>query len=101
MKLESKAKGALATRQDVIELACLDDSAGLLLGLCAPADVPPCDVDPALREADPTATVEVHAFARVPARPDLVVIGLARADADVAHLQAWLLEVAERVARTV
>ena len=42
----------------------------------------------------------VHAFARVPARPDLVVMGLAEAGTNITLLRAWLGEVATKVGRS-
>ena len=97
----------------------MDTRSGLLIGLEVQGDVPRDDVEVAAFSAaqlctapQPTGAADgdaacdesfvassrwVHAFARVPARRDLVVVGLAPGDANVALLRAWIRQVAERV----
>jgi hypothetical protein len=118
MALEATMRDALDARPDVEALACMDGSAGLLLGMYVRGDVPHELVElaalsapdlcrsPELDDAasagpgSPDAFVAsdswVHAFARVPNRPELVVMGLAPRGANVALLRSWLGEVAAR-----
>ena len=117
--LEAAMKDALDARPDVAALACMDGRAGLLLGMFVKGDVPTDMVElaalsapdlcsaPSLADggvepdACPDAFVAsedwVHAFARVPERPELVVMGLAQRGTNVTLLRAWLGEVAGRV----
>lgn len=119
MSLDTEIQQALASRSDVSALACMDGDAGLVLGLFAKEDVARDAVELAVRAApqlcaapDWTADGDVerasqesvvvsdnwvHAFVRVPKRPSLVVVGLAKTDTSVALLRAWLREVAGRV----
>lgn len=121
--LETIMKGALDGRPDVAALACFDGGAGLVLGMYVQGDVPSevvemaalsapelCEVPSVAGgwaeegEACPEAFVAsaswVHAFARVPARPDLVVMGLAHSGTNIALLRSWLGEVATKVGRS-
>lgn len=116
--LESQLQAALAAREDVSALACMDGRAGLVLGLYVKGDVERDEVELAVLSApelcsgprmsgsdEGVAATEsfvasaawVHAFVRVPARPDLVVVGVAPGGANVTLLRAWLREVAGRV----
>ena len=120
--LEASLEAALEVRPDVTALAWVDGRAGLLLGMAYRGDVPRELVESAaysapLLLATPTLTGEVgaddvdcpdsfvtseswvHAYARVPAHPDFVVMGLAPQGTNVALLRAWLGEVAAQVAR--
>lgn len=101
MRLETEMRNALAAQENVTALACIDESAGLLLGLYVHGDDALAeDVEHAILTATPTGdapTVDgpwVQTRARVPAHPDLVLVGLARRDSDHAHLRAWIREVA-------
>lgn len=122
MGIDLAMKEALASRPDAVALACMDTRSGLLLGIQVRGDVPRDDVEVAAFSAaqlcsappaggptdDPDAEEEcdesfvassrwVHAYARVPSRRDLVVVGLAAGDANLALLRAWIREVADRV----
>lgn len=109
MDLEAAIQAALTERTDISALACLDETAGLVLGLCAQPQLArdaaelalltgcePHKGDPAI---DPTALTSCWCtlYARVPQHPELVVLGLARSGANAAGLRAWLQEVAHRV----
>lgn len=119
MGIEITMKEALASRPDAIALACMDTRSGLLLGvqvrgdvarddveiaafsaaqLCsAPATDSPFGEDEECDESFVASSRWVHAFARVPRQRDLVVVGLAASDANVALLRAWIRKVAEQV----
>lgn len=120
MRLDGEIKNALAGRAEAVALACMDTRSGLLLAMQVRGDVAPDDVEAAAfsaaqlcaapdesllagdveEECDESFVVSarwVHAFARVPSRRDIVVVGLAPGDANVALLRAWIREVAERV----
>lgn len=120
MALEQTMLKALAARPDAVALACMDTRSGLVLGMQVRGEVPRDDVESAAYSAaelcstpSTTSGVDdldlpsdeafvvssrwVHAFARVPARRDLVVVGLAPGDANVALLRAWIRQVAEQV----
>ncbi len=120
MALDLSMKEALASRSDAVALACMDTRSGLVLGIQVRGDVPPDDVEVAALSAAqlcsaprPEATPDdaeepceeafvassrwVHAYARVPERRELVVVGLAPGDANIALLRAWIRQVAERV----
>lgn len=119
--LEAAMKGALEGRPDVAALACMDGRAGLVLGMYVQGDVARDLVElaaisaPVLcgsptdaagdgpSEVCPDAFVSsdawVHAFARVPDRPDLIVMGLAERGTNLALLRAWLGEVAGQFGR--
>lgn len=110
----------LASQSDAVALACMDTRSGLVLGLHVRGDVPRDDVEIAAISAaelcsappnggldtDPDEASEecfvassrwVHAYARVPSRHELVVVGLAPGNANVALLRAWIRRVAETV----
>ncbi len=119
--IDVSMKEALAARSDAVALACMDTRSGLLLGLHVRGDVPRDDVEVAAFAAaqlcsappetvtpaeEPDETCDescvvsshwVHAYARVPSRRDLVVVGLAPGNANLALLRAWIREVAEQV----
>jgi hypothetical protein len=120
MALEQTMLKALAARPDAVALACMDTRSGLVLGMQVRGEVPRDDVESAAYSAaelcsTPSTSGElddldlpsdeafvvssrwVHAFARVPARRDLVVVGLAPGDANVGLLRAWIRQVAEQV----
>lgn len=117
MNLEAAMREALVERPDVAALACMDGRAGLVLGMCVQGGVSYdlvemaalagpvlCSAPTGGAAADcPDAFVEsdawVHAFARVPERPDIVVMGLAQRGTNVTLLRAWLGEVAGQVGR--
>jgi hypothetical protein len=113
-------KEALASGPTAVALACMDTRSGLLLGmeirgdvarddvevaafsaveLCSvpPADAASSDTEEPCDESYVASAHWVHAFARVPSRRDLVVVGLAPGDANIALLRAWIHEVAEQV----
>ena len=116
MGIDVTMRDALADRPDAIALACMDMRSGLVLGLQVRADVPRDDVEAAAFSAAQLCTAPsseegdeacdesfvasshwVHAFARVPARRDLVVVGMAPGDANVALFEAWIRQVAAGV----
>ena len=122
MGIELAIREALGGRPDAVALACMDTLSGLLLGLEVQGDVPRGDVElaalsaaqlcsappPAQGDAAdaPDATSDetlvastewVHAYARVPSRRDLVVVGLAPGSANLALFREWVRRVAERV----
>lgn len=118
MNLEAAMREALVARPDVAALACMDGRAGLVLGMYVQGDVPHDLVEMAalagpqlcaaptsagVGDECPDAFVEsdawVHAFVRVPERPDMVVMGLAQRGTNVTLLRAWLGEVAGQVGR--
>lgn len=119
--LETTMKEAIASRPDVAAIACMDGQAGLVLGMFVRGDIPQDLVEmaalagpelstaPRLGEDDiaedcdeafVTSDAWVHAFARVPERPGLVVMGVAEAGTNVTLLRAWLGEVAGKVGRS-
>lgn len=120
MELESTMKEALASRADALGVACMDTRSGLVLGVTVRGDVArddvelaacsaaqlcsvPCedeasdDAEEACDEAFISSSRWVHVYARVPAQRDLVIVGLAPGNTNVALLRAWIREVAERV----
>ena len=120
MGIDATIKEALSTRGDAVALACMDTRSGLLLGIQVRGDVPRDDVevaafsaaqlcsapstgvptDDAGEDCDESFVASarwVHAYARVPSRRDLVLVGLAPGDANIALLRAWIRQVAERV----
>jgi hypothetical protein len=120
MAFEQTMLKALAARPDAVALACMDTRSGLVLGMQLRGEVPRDDVESAAYSAGELCSTPstsgdcddvdlpsdeafvvssrwVHAFARVPAKRDLVVVGLAPGDANVALLRAWIREVAEQV----
>jgi len=119
-ELENAMRAALDRAPGVAAIACMDGRAGLVLGVCVRGRVPAetvelaalsapdlCSAPPIVSDdADhpcPSALVTseswVHAYARVPHRPDLVVMGLAERDTNVGLLRAWLGEVAGQLGR--
>ena len=117
MDLEGAMREALGARPEVAALACMDGRAGMLLGMYVQGDVPRELVELAAFAAPELCTVPrhdedvaeacddafvaseswVHAFARVPERPDLVMVGVAARGANIALLRAWLGDVARHV----
>lgn len=115
--IDAAMRAELATRSDAVALACMDTRSGLLLGLEVRGNVARDDVEMAAFSAAqicsaPTADDDeaedfdeslvasaqwVHAYARVPARRELVVVGLAPGNANVALLRDWIRKIAERV----
>lgn len=115
--IDAAMKEELAARPEAVALACMDTRSGLLLGLEVRDDAARDDVEMAALSAAqicsvPAPDVEVqedcdesfvasarwvHAYARVPERKDLVVVGLAPGHANVALLRAWIRQIAERV----
>ncbi len=117
MAISSTIKEELAQRPDVVALACMDTRSGLVLGmevrdegerdnvefatvsatqLCA---APPSDddVEEPVDESFVVSQRWVHAYARVPSDRDLVLLGMAPGNANVALFRDWLKHVAERV----
>lgn len=118
MELEHTMKEALAARSDAVALACMDTRAGLLVGIEVRGDALRDDVElAAFAAADlcavPSQGIEgdrdecdeafvsssrwVHAYARVPGRRELVFVGLAPGDTNIALLRDWIRHVAESV----
>jgi hypothetical protein len=119
--LDSTMTTALAGKPEVAALACMDGRAGLVIGMYVRGDVPRdlveiaalsapqiCsapragthdDEDEGCPEAFVASDSWVHAFARVPNRPDLVVMGVAQHGTNVTLLRAWVGEVAGQVGR--
>lgn len=119
MGIDVTMRDALEGRPEAVALACMDTRSGLLLGIQVRGDVARDDVEVAafsaaeLCSSPPTGDVEdasdeceetfvaasrwVHAYARVPSRRDLVVVGLAPGNANLALLRAWIRRVAEQV----
>ncbi len=101
---------ACVGHHEVTALACVDGSAGLLLDLYAPEHDDDAEVisqrllevlGPRALAADEAYEIGgdcVHAMVRVPARPELLLVVLARPDANPTTLRAWLRDVAGRVA---
>ncbi|MFO0676222.1 MAG: hypothetical protein U0169_06790 [Polyangiaceae bacterium] len=120
MGFELVMKEALASRPDAVALACMDTRSGFLLGLQVRGDVARDDVEIAAYSAVQLVSAPgtsddlegldedvdesfvasarwIHAFARVPNQRELVVVGLAPGDANVALLRAWIRQVAGSV----
>lgn len=120
MAIELTMKEALESRPDAVALACMDTRSGLLLGMQVRGDVarddveiaafsaaqlcsaplpdgPMDDAEEACDESFVASSSWVHAYARVPTRRDLIVVGLAPGDTNVALLKAWIRRVAEQV----
>lgn len=120
MGIDTTMQEALGSRPEAVALACMDTRSGLLLGLQVKGGVARDDVEvaaysaaelctapgsseleePAGEDCDETFVASsrwVHAYARVPTRRDLVVVGLAPGDANVALLRAWIRQVAAQV----
>jgi len=120
-EIEHAIEEALASHADALALACMDTRSGLLLGiqtrsgvdrddvelaassaahLCvAPAGTDLYEEDEPSAESFVTSSRWVHAYARVPGNEDLVVVGVAPGDVNVALLRAWIRSVAARVER--
>jgi hypothetical protein len=127
VNLETTMQNALDLRPDVSAIACLDGHAGLLLGMYVRGDVSRELVEVAafsatqlcarprfLEDADGLDDVDgrdepscafvasdewIHAYARVPAQPELVVVGLAKAGTNLALFRTWLGDLAGQVGR--
>jgi len=119
MDFDAELGDALASRDDVSALACMDGRAGIVLGMCVREDVRRDEAELVVLSAPELCTAPgagasdwedqpasesfvasadwIHAFVRVPTRPDLLVVGLAKSDANLTLLRAWLREVAGRV----
>ena len=120
MMIEVMMEEALSSRPDAVAIACMDTRSGLVLGMQVRGNVPRDDVEVAAYSAaqlcsapmpgqlleDQEQTVDesfvasdqwVHAFARVPRRRDLVMVGIAPGDSNIALLRSWIREVAEHV----
>lgn len=117
MGLELTMREELAARPDAVALACMDTRSGLLLGLevrdmAARDDVemaalsaaqicsvpaPDADLQEECDESFVASARWVHAYARVPERKDLVMVGLAPGHANITLLRAWIRQIAERV----
>ncbi len=120
MAIELTMKEALESRPDAVALACMDTRSGLMLGMHVRGDVarddveiaafsaaqlcsapmsdgPMDDAEEACDESFVASSCWVHAYARVPSRRDLIVVGLAPGDTNVALLKAWIRRVAEQV----
>jgi hypothetical protein len=80
-----------------IELAMKEALAAAQLCSAPRVDGSTYDSEEACDESFVAAARWIHAYARVPTRRDLVVVGLAPGDANLALLRAWIREVAERV----
>jgi hypothetical protein len=115
-------KEVLSTNPQALAVAFMDMASGFLLGmqvrddaqreelevaahsavqLCAAPVVDPkeLDSDESYDESYVASPRRLYAYARVPSRRDLVVVGLARGDANVPLFRAWIRGVAERVGR--
>ncbi len=117
MAIEVAMQEALGSRPDAVAVACMDTGAGLMLGMEVRSDVPRGDVEaaaysaaelcsaPALLEDGEQACEEsfvastrwVHVYARIPHRRELVVVGIAPGEANIALLRVWIRQLAERV----
>lgn len=113
MNLDGALDDALRGGPDALAIACADVRAGFVLGaagrgddereaatnaaacaaeLCAVPDDHDEEMDAA--GALVVSSTWVHAYARVSERPDLVIVGVARGDANVALLLDWVRRVA-------
>ncbi len=121
MSFDTTMQTALVAKHDVSAVACMDQRFGLLLGVYARTDVATEAVEIAASASaslcsrpdllgdgeEPEAADEalcvsggwVHAFARIPRRPELVLLGVARSGVNIPLLRTWLTEVADRVGR--
>lgn len=110
-------KEELAARPEAVALACMDTRSGLLLGLEVRDDAMRDDVETAAIAAAQLCSVPafesdenlegeesyvasarwVHAYARVPDKQELVVVGVAPGHANVALLRTWIRHVADMV----
>lgn len=117
MDLDNVMDDALRSWQGAVAIACADVDAGFVLGASGRGEVErevattaaECaaqmcttpsfysDVPPAFEEKDEALVVSskwIHAYARVTHRPELVVVGVARGDANVGLLLDWVKRVA-------
>lgn len=117
MDIESVMESALDNGPGALAIACADVRAGFVLGasargeaereavtnaaacaaqLCSAPTLGPVEEDEerAALGALVVSAEWTHAFARVARRPELVVVGVARGDAHVGHLLAWVQAVA-------
>lgn len=103
MMLDETMRSELAARSDAVALACMDTRSGLLLGLEVRPDIGQdleLEALVAVQSLDEDLVASarwVHAYARVPAKRDLILVGLAPGDANVALFQEWIRKIAERV----
>jgi len=119
--IDGAMKDALRSAPGAVAIACADVRAGFVLGASARGDAereaatnaaacaaqlcttPKLGADPDMdEEADGDGALVVssswiHAFARVARRPELVVVGVATGDANVALLLDWVKRVAGRL----
>lgn len=116
MDIENVMDDALRGGPNAVAIACADVRAGFVLGASARGDeereaatnaaacagqicsIPANDgVDDEVIDGSSALVVSsrwVHAYARVSRRPELVVVGVAHADANVALLLDWVKRVA-------
>jgi hypothetical protein len=118
MDVDRLMDDALRAGPDALAIACADVGAGFVLGasargdeereaatnaavcaaqLCAVPRLDPGRDDDEEKKASGALVVSsrwIHAYARVPERPELVVVGVARGDANVALLLDWVKRVA-------
>lgn len=118
MDIDAVMDEALRGGPDAVAIACADVRAGFVIGASARGDAerdaatdaaacaaqlctaPRLGNDLELEEEDEGAGALVvssrwvHAYARVARRPELVVVGVARSDANVALLLDWVKRVA-------
>lgn len=118
MDIENVMDDALRGGPNAVAIACADVRAGFVLGasargeeereaatnaaacagqICAiPGDVVDVDADEGVDGSSALVVSSrwVHAYARVTRRPELVVVGVAHADANVALLLDWVKRVA-------
>lgn len=118
MDIDGAMEEALRSGPGAVAIACADVRAGFVLGASARGDsereaatnaaacaaqlcsTPPLGGDPELDEdtdgegALVVSSSWIHAYARVARRPELVVVGVAKGDANVALLLDWVKRVA-------
>ncbi|MBX3198423.1 MAG: hypothetical protein KF894_09855 [Labilithrix sp.] len=116
MDLDSVMDEALRDGPGAVAIACADVRAGFVIGasargeaereaatnaaacaaqLCAtPAEGRDAVADGEAEGALVVSSSWIHAYARVTRRPELVVVGVARGEASVALLLAWVKRVA-------
>ncbi len=118
MDIDGAMEEALRSGPGAVAIACADVRAGFVLGASGRGDTereaattaaacagqlcstPTLGADPEVDEdtegggALVVSSRWIHAFARVARRPELVVVGVAKADANVALLLDWVKRVA-------
>ncbi|MBX3207305.1 MAG: hypothetical protein KF764_19820 [Labilithrix sp.] len=118
MNLDGIMEDALKGGPDAVAIACADVRAGFVLGASARGDAerdaatsaaacaaqlcatprlgadPDCDEDVDGTSALVVSSSWIHAYARVARKPELVIVGVARGDANVALLLDWVKRVA-------